>query len=119
MAQEIASLLIFFRLWRIMRLMHGVAEAIELRHQEVVHQQGQVVAELRAALAGKEVRVEELQGQVGGWMAGWQDAGGCAGGGGAARAGGWLGGRMPQGVRVGRELPGPGGSCGVCGGCSQ
>eukprot|EP00887_Chlorella_sp_A99_P000962 scaffold5.g962.t1 len=30
---EVASLLIFFRLWRIVRIMHGVAEAIEMHHE--------------------------------------------------------------------------------------
>lgn len=33
-AQEVASLLIFFRLWRILRVLHGVAETMELSHEQ-------------------------------------------------------------------------------------
>eukprot|EP00887_Chlorella_sp_A99_P006441 scaffold3.g6441.t1 len=64
-AQEIASLLIFFRLWRIMRLMHGVAEAIELRNEEASHGHQREVAELKKELSAKQERVEVLQQQVG------------------------------------------------------
>ncbi|EFN53563.1 hypothetical protein CHLNCDRAFT_136713 [Chlorella variabilis] len=64
-AQEVASLLIFFRLWRIMRIMHGVAEAMELNHsQELSGLQARVV-HLESELSVSQQRVEELGQQVG------------------------------------------------------
>lgn len=64
-AQEVASLLIFFRLWRIMRIMHGVAEAMELNHTQELHKHQHEIVHLQSELAVARQRSEDLQQQVG------------------------------------------------------
>lgn len=63
-AQEVASLLIFFRLWRIMRIMHGVAEAMELNHSQEVQRLQARNQRLEAELSVSRQRMQEMQQQV-------------------------------------------------------
>ncbi|PSC73972.1 hypothetical protein C2E20_2559 [Micractinium conductrix] len=63
-AQEVASLLIFFRLWRIMRIMHGVAEAMELNHSQELSHLHTHNLQLEAELSVSQQKLQELQQQV-------------------------------------------------------
>lgn len=63
-AQEVASLLIFFRLWRIMRIMHGVAEAMELNHSQEMQQLATRAQQLESDLSASNQKMQELQQQV-------------------------------------------------------
>lgn len=58
LAQEVASLLVFFRLWRILRVMHGVAEAIELNHESELSHHHRLVHGL-----------QQVHGKTGNWAA--------------------------------------------------
>ncbi|KAI7840282.1 hypothetical protein COHA_006064 [Chlorella ohadii] len=63
-AQEVASLLIFFRLWRILRVMHGVAEAMELNHEHELEQHHLLVHGLQKDLASQAKRIRQLEREV-------------------------------------------------------
>ncbi|KAL4459107.1 hypothetical protein ABPG75_013972 [Micractinium tetrahymenae] len=63
-AQEVASLLIFFRLWRIMRIMHGVAEAMELNHSQELQRLQLRNQQLETEVSVSQQRLLELQQQV-------------------------------------------------------
>ncbi|KAL4458462.1 hypothetical protein ABPG75_013327 [Micractinium tetrahymenae] len=63
-AQEVASLLVFFRLWRLLRVMHGVAEAMELNHEKELEQHHRLVHGLQKDLAGEHHRVQQLEREV-------------------------------------------------------
>jgi hypothetical protein len=63
-AQEVASLLIFFRLWRIIRIMHGVAEAMELNYGQEMGRLQQRVQQLETELSVSQQKVLELSHQA-------------------------------------------------------
>jgi hypothetical protein len=53
-AQEVAALLVFFRLWRIVRIMHGLADVLEIHHEEHLaehHRELERLNEVRPAAA--------------------------------------------------------------------
>lgn len=60
-AQEVASLLVFFRLWRLLRVMHGVAEAMEVHHEEELRHHHSLVHGLQKDLASEHRRVRQLE----------------------------------------------------------
>ncbi|KAI3435829.1 hypothetical protein D9Q98_001887 [Chlorella vulgaris] len=64
LAQEVASLLVFFRLWRVLRVMHGVAEAIELNHESELSHHHRLVHGLQQDLADEQRHVQVLQRQL-------------------------------------------------------
>ncbi|KAL4422153.1 hypothetical protein ABPG77_006842 [Micractinium sp. CCAP 211/92] len=63
-AQEVASLLVFFRLWRLLRIMHGVAEAMELNHEQELERHHRLVHGLQKDLAAEHRRVGQLEQEV-------------------------------------------------------
>ncbi|EFN54197.1 hypothetical protein CHLNCDRAFT_135664 [Chlorella variabilis] len=63
-AREVASLLIFFRLWRLLRVMHSVAEAMELNHEGEVERHHRLVHGLQKDLALEHRRVRQLEREV-------------------------------------------------------
>lgn len=63
-AQEVASLLVFFRLWRLLRVMHGVAEAVELGHERELERHHRLVHGLQKDLAAEHRRVGQLEQEV-------------------------------------------------------
>lgn len=47
------ALLVFFRLWRVVRIMHSLMEALELNHEEVTKQHHAQVAQLQKVRSGR------------------------------------------------------------------
>lgn len=60
-AQEVAALLVFFRLWRIIRIMHSVAEALQLTHEEELSKHHREMTSQGKELASLRLRVAELE----------------------------------------------------------
>lgn len=62
--RETLSLLVVFRLWRLVRIMHAVSEGLELRHEEALEAHHAEMEALAAQLAAARAEVRQLQGRV-------------------------------------------------------
>ncbi|GAB4815746.1 hypothetical protein N2152v2_002792 [Parachlorella kessleri] len=63
-AQEAVALLVFFRLWRILRIMHSVSEVLEMDHEEREETHHKLLAQAQQKLAAAQQHVAALEEEV-------------------------------------------------------